>query len=188
MVRVINMSKIKLYDDLFYLVLNDVVLFTTYDEETGQYLENYISPFLNCGDTFHYATADAEGFKLEHSSYIRELYDRFDYDGLVAWIATKRKQEPIAPCCTDTYKIAMQWIVDNPFVYNPPETLETLTNELLDIFETIETTDEGREFHPTTISSCRTMTCVRLEKLMKKISDALGRNSNLKINKRTSSW
>jgi hypothetical protein len=176
------MNKIKLYDDLFYLVLHDVVLFTTYDEETGEYNDNYITPFINCGDTFHYATADAEGFKLEHASYLRILYDMFGYDGLVAWISTKRNQSVIDPCNTDLYHNAMMWIKDNPFIKpDNDDSLESLVYQLLKIFETVEESDGGRVFHPTTINSCRSMTIVKLEKILKQMGDRVGLHSKLKI-------
>lgn len=40
--------------------------------------------------------------------------------------------------------------------------VSALVRELLAILETVEETDDGREFHPTTISSCRCMTAKRL--------------------------
>lgn len=180
--HVINMNKIKLYDDLFYLVLHDVVLFTTYDEETGEHRDNYISPFINCGDTFFYASADAEGFKLEHASYLRGLYDQFGYDGLIAWISTKRNQPTLDVCNTDSYKNAMMWIKDNPFIVpDNDDSLESLVYQLLEIFETVEESDSGRVFHPTTINSCRSMTIVKLNKLTKRLAEKVGLHSNLKI-------
>jgi len=47
--------------------------------------------------------------------------------------------------------------------------LEGLCRELIEILETVEITDEGREFHPTTINSCRVLTCERLGKIIPEI-------------------
>jgi len=47
--------------------------------------------------------------------------------------------------------------------------LAELCRELIGMLETVESTDEGREFHPTTISSCRVLTCERLGKIIPEI-------------------
>jgi hypothetical protein len=51
--------------------------------------------------------------------------------------------------------------------------LESLIKEFLEIIETVEETDEGREFHPTTISSCRCMDAERLGQIITKMKEAI---------------
>jgi hypothetical protein len=46
------------------------------------------------------------------------------------------------------------------------ESLSRLCQELVEMLETIEETDEGRAFHPTTIRSCRCMVNDRLARVM----------------------
>ena len=51
--------------------------------------------------------------------------------------------------------------------------LAELCRELFEMLETYEVSDFGREFHPTTIQSCRSMQCARLAEIlpeMKKLS------------------
>ena len=47
--------------------------------------------------------------------------------------------------------------------------LVELCSELIGMLETVESTDEGREFSPTTISSCRVLTVERLGKIIPEI-------------------
>lgn len=47
--------------------------------------------------------------------------------------------------------------------------LAELCRELIEILEIVEASDNGREFHPTTINSCRCLTAERLSKIMPEI-------------------
>jgi hypothetical protein len=53
------------------------------------------------------------------------------------------------------------------------ERLRAPVVELLAILETVETTDEGRVFHPTTIQTCRCAIAAKLDKIMPDIRAAL---------------
>lgn len=44
--------------------------------------------------------------------------------------------------------------------------LAELCRELFDMLDSYEVSDFGREFHPTTIQSCRVMDCAKLEKIL----------------------
>lgn len=50
---------------------------------------------LTCGDTFAYACADYESFTLEDLPEIHRLWTKHGYYGTVAWIARKRKTDPV---------------------------------------------------------------------------------------------
>ena len=52
--------------------------------------------------------------------------------------------------------------------------LKDLTGQLIYIFEYVEESDNGRVFHPTTITSCRTDDIIKLGEIMSKITDILG--------------
>lgn len=47
--------------------------------------------------------------------------------------------------------------------------LTKLVREMLTILNTVESTDEGRDFHPTRITSCRTNELMRLQVIMSKL-------------------
>ena len=49
------------------------------------------------------------------------------------------------------------------------ERLKCLVRELLSILDSTEDSDEGKVFHPTTISSCRTAHVIQLEKIMSEL-------------------
>ena len=51
--------------------------------------------------------------------------------------------------------------------------VSALVRELLAILETVEESDDGREFHPTTISSCRCMTAKRLDEIFTELKASL---------------
>ena len=47
--------------------------------------------------------------------------------------------------------------------------LKLLVRELLAILNTVEISDNGKEFHPTTISSCRVLTLQRLQQILSEL-------------------
>ena len=54
--------------------------------------------------------------------------------------------------------------------------VSALARELLAILGTVEETDDGREFHPTTVQSCRCMTGRRLDEIFTQLKAAVGSN------------
>ena len=52
---------------------------------------------------------------------------------------------------------------------NEQERLKYLVRELLSILESKEESDEGRVFHPTTISSCRTSHIIQLKQIIEEL-------------------
>lgn len=46
------------------------------------------------------------------------------------------------------------------------DNLKSLCKQFIDILETVEVSDNGREFHPTTINSCRVLTLEKLDKII----------------------
>lgn len=56
---------------------------------------------------------------------------------------------------------------------NKQTELNSLVGELFAMLETIEESDNGREFHPTTISTCRIKHQVRLLKILPRIKKIL---------------
>lgn len=49
------------------------------------------------------------------------------------------------------------------------EDLQDLVRRMFAILDIVETTDEGREFRPTTISSCRCMDAQKLEVILERM-------------------
>ena len=50
-------------------------------------------------------------------------------------------------------------------------TLSNLVGQLLDMLETVETSDNETDFHPTVIRSCRVQHTIKLDEIMPKITD-----------------
>ena len=65
---------------------------------------------LNCGDTFAYACADAEDVPDDQIDLVRRMHDKFGYTGLVAWIASRRKCEPLIQRQTAAYREARAFL------------------------------------------------------------------------------
>jgi hypothetical protein len=66
-----------------------------------------INLYLLMNDTFEYACSDCEDVTFDDIDLIYSLWERFQHDGLTAWVAKKRGYEPIEPCRTSTYRVAM---------------------------------------------------------------------------------
>jgi hypothetical protein len=49
--------------------------------------------------------------------------------------------------------------------------LKQLTGKLIDILESVETSDSGTDFHPTKITSCRVQDTMCLQEIMPKITE-----------------
>jgi len=55
----------------------------------------------------------------------------------------------------------------------PSNDLINYIDRLMKIFDSVEESDSGREFHPTTISSCRTQHLIELQEILPKIREIL---------------
>lgn len=51
--------------------------------------------------------------------------------------------------------------------------LKELVKELFDMFDVVEVSNSGREFHPTGIQTCRVQHQIRLEKIIPEIKKIL---------------
>ncbi len=58
-------------------------------------------------DTFYYATSDSESIETEDLLIIHGLWEKFGYDGLVAWVSKKRGVEPLKEAQTNGYRKAL---------------------------------------------------------------------------------
>ena len=65
------------------------------------------------------------------------------------------------------------WSVGNTEDFIKEDDLALLCRELLDILAVKEESDSGREFRPTTISSCRCMTVKRLNEIFKEMKEII---------------
>lgn len=63
---------------------------------------------INVNDTFGYACADSEDMTFNDINPVYELYKDFGYDGVVAWVAKNRNEDPIKPRMTEKYKQAKE--------------------------------------------------------------------------------
>lgn len=102
-----NDSRIVELEQLLWLAAEDVVMFSHYNEELSEYDNGFYAAIV-CNDTFVYASADAEGIAPGQASTVRDFYVRYGWSGVVAWIATVRKIEPLAPLQDLKYMAAME--------------------------------------------------------------------------------
>ena len=67
--------------------------------------------YLNVNDTFYYA-ADAEDVQLDDLPTLAYLFEHYDWQGLVAWVAKKRDMDPLEGkfTKTDEYYKAIEYL------------------------------------------------------------------------------
>lgn len=69
-----------------------------------------IQPWLLMSDTFAYACADGEDIDPEEFEEAAKTYNRYGHDGLTAWAARKRGQEPLVELINEDYLRAKKWL------------------------------------------------------------------------------
>jgi len=112
----IDMQKTLLrHEMLFWLAARDVIMFTTYDSDINEWTEGWCVA-VNCSDTFYYACADAEGLAPGREKEVKEVYEKFDWDGVVAWCALERNATPLKQLQTPKYFEAREFIRKNNWV------------------------------------------------------------------------
>lgn len=80
-------------------------------DELNEFLDlmHWVMPNLN--DTFGYATADSERLYMdqeENQEWLVKMFRKYGHDGIVAYCAKVRAQDPIPPCQTEKYFAAMK--------------------------------------------------------------------------------
>ena len=70
-----------------------------------------------------------------------------------------------------TYSLAVLAVGDRDRTKQEFNTLSNLVGQLLDMLETVETSDNETDFHPTEIRSCRVQHTIKLDEIMPKITD-----------------
>lgn len=96
---------------LIWLSSRNVVFWGSYNEKTDKWDED-AHPFINCNDTFYFATADGEDFEEKDMDLIIEAYKKFGYSGVDAWIALKRGIDVLEQRITPEYLKAKKWLQD----------------------------------------------------------------------------
>ena len=73
--------------------------------------DDKVSVWINVNDTFYYA-ADMEDIAIEDLPTLAYMYEHYDDDGIVAWVAKKRDMEPLETKFekTDNYLAAMDYL------------------------------------------------------------------------------
>lgn len=66
--------------------------------------------------------------------------------------------------------------------WKAPDTFDECVNLMFEIFDTVETSDSGRDFKPTYISSVRVWDAHRLGKLLPKMKELSKREVNIPTN------
>jgi hypothetical protein len=87
---------------LFWLAARDIVFFATYNQAIEDW-DNGWHAAVNCNDTFYYASADATAFEPHEAKEIRRVFEQWGWDGVVAWCAIRRGEEPLSELRTSTH-------------------------------------------------------------------------------------
>lgn len=90
------------FEKLFWLAARDVVFFGTYNEDTKDWDDGW-HVAVSCNDTFYYASADAWSFKPKDVGKVKDVYDKWGLDGVVALCAVARKETPLKQLQTAKY-------------------------------------------------------------------------------------
>jgi len=93
------------YENLLWLAARDIVFFSERTGGGGDWIA-----LVNCGDTFCLACADAEELTPERSWEVKTIYERCGWDGVVAWIAKARGEEPLEKLRTSGYMAAREFL------------------------------------------------------------------------------
>lgn len=98
-------KEIEVLEKLISLNDEGEVYFSQYDSEVQEYSETFTFAYINCNDTFAWATADGEQIRTYGDlEDIHEIYAKFGGIGLIAWIAQRRGQRPIVKRGSDITK------------------------------------------------------------------------------------
>jgi len=85
----------KIRAQAFYQLVKNEVGFVVESEDAPE----HFGLLLNVNDTFAFACADAELVAWEDMVEVYDLYNRYGYHGIVAWVARKRNMRPITCSC-----------------------------------------------------------------------------------------
>lgn len=98
------------YSQLFWLASRDIIFFVEGKLPEPESLEKHAvddrggwhaAVLLN--DVFGYACADAETIFPGQAAEIKTFYETFGWDGVIAWVANARNQEPLKELRTEKY-------------------------------------------------------------------------------------
>jgi hypothetical protein len=65
-----------------------------------------------CSDTFAYATADGEDIPDDQVAVLADVYNRWHWAGVTAWVAWRRGTEPLGGFRVDPYPEARKYLED----------------------------------------------------------------------------
>lgn len=78
----------------------------TNEELISSFLESFVFICPNLNDTFHYASADTEQIYLDsdgNQDMLVDVWVKFGFPGVIAYVAKMRGTEPIFEMRTDAY-------------------------------------------------------------------------------------
>lgn len=88
----------------FYLIEQDVAYMRARKNES-------LELCIRCSDTFYYACSDSEDVPESECEKVVNVYDEFGDDGLTAWVAVHRNEDPLERYQTDTFFKAKEFLL-----------------------------------------------------------------------------
>lgn len=101
----------RMMETLFWLAAYDFVFFGNYNPEIKDWDKDWHC-YAYCSDTFFYASADAEGLAEGEEEFLKEVAEKFGWDGVVAWCAVKREMDPLQELLTPKFYEAKQFVLN----------------------------------------------------------------------------
>lgn len=87
-------------EDFYELLLNEVIRLSVRG--------GAVKLWLQMNDTFNFACADSEDVEIKDLVTILYLWQKYGYEGLIAWAANKRHEAPLNSIITKTYLLALK--------------------------------------------------------------------------------
>lgn len=98
------------WQDLIWLACRDVIFFA--QNETSP--DGWSAEIL-CNDVFGYASADCTRlYPLTAARELRSIYEQFSWDGVIAWCAIERNEDPLKERQTTDYHAARAMLAAAP--------------------------------------------------------------------------
>lgn len=94
---------------LLWLVAQKVVYLENWDDVEKYGWEGY-KPYILLNDVFGVASSDYELFNPSELPLLAKVYRQFEFSGLIAWAAYKRKKTPLKEWQTHKYHKAMTFL------------------------------------------------------------------------------
>lgn len=101
------------YNKLNNIEQDVIKKFILMDEFQFFFTDDGIKFCVLVNDTFYYSTADCEEIEPHELTKVRDLYDKYGYNGVIAWVAHKRGEDILEQLENEKYLTALKELYEN---------------------------------------------------------------------------